>query len=298
MHIKDNSALTFFRSMNPFVNGITIEHMTQKEVNVAIEWARREGWNPGVHDAECFYQADPDGFWAAKLNGEIVGTISLVRYQRDFVFEGLYIVKPEFRNRGIGLQIQNFALELCKGINFGLDGVVSMRQKYIQYGLKFAHINTRYSGTAQDNPSKQCQPIKRKDFSEIATFDAECFGFDRSRFLDCWLFQEDSVSLLIHNTKTGEISGYGVIRKCIQGHKIGPLFASTMNDAECLFKDLKSTVPNENIFIDVPQPNLAAVNLTQKEHLQPVFSTVRMYAKTAPKIPITRIFGITTFELG
>ena len=89
---------------------VTIEHMTRSEVDVAIEWARKEGWNPGVHDAECFYQADPTGFYAAKLDGEIVGTISLVKYPGDFVFEGLYIVKPEFRGKGIGLQLQNYAL--------------------------------------------------------------------------------------------------------------------------------------------------------------------------------------------
>jgi hypothetical protein len=30
----------------------------------------------------------------------------------------------------------------------------------------------------------------------------------------------------------------------------------------------------------------------------PVFSTVRMYSKTAPELPLNKIFGVTTFELG
>lgn len=31
-----------------------IERMTQEEVAIAVEWARKEGWNPGLNDASCF----------------------------------------------------------------------------------------------------------------------------------------------------------------------------------------------------------------------------------------------------
>jgi GNAT superfamily N-acetyltransferase len=287
--------------MNPQPPGkqdITIEQMTQKEAAVAIDWAQKEGWNPGIHDLECFYQADPTGFYAAKLDGEIAGTISLVKYPGNLVFEGLYIVKLQLRGRGIGSQLQKYALNICKNSNLGLDGVAAMQQKYAEYGFKFAYNNTRYAGTAQNKPSRQCRPIQRTDFSEVAAFDLECFRFEREKFLDCWLFQKDSAGMLIHNEKTGVVSGYGVIRKCVEGHKIGPLFADSADDAERLFDSLTSTVPGETVFLDVPQPNRAAVGLAEKKRLQPVFSTVRMYTKTAPDIPLNRIYGVTTFELG
>jgi hypothetical protein len=66
---------------------ITIEQMNRQEVDIAIEWAQKEGWNPGLHDAECFYHADPTGFYAAKLDGEVVGTISLVKYPDGLVLK-------------------------------------------------------------------------------------------------------------------------------------------------------------------------------------------------------------------
>jgi hypothetical protein len=59
---------------------ITIEKMTRTEVDIAIQWVQSEGWNPGIHDADCFYHTDPDGFYAAKVNGEIAGTVSVVKY--------------------------------------------------------------------------------------------------------------------------------------------------------------------------------------------------------------------------
>jgi hypothetical protein len=42
-----------------------------------------------------------------------------------------------------------------------------------------------------------------------------------------------------------ELAGYGVIRPCRQGHKIGPLFASSPEIAEALFNGLVSPVPSE-----------------------------------------------------
>ncbi len=276
---------------------LTIINMTRQEVDVAIEWAKREGWNPGVHDAECFYQADSSGFYAAKLNGEIAGTISLVKYSRDFVFEGLYIVKPEYRGKGVGTKIQKFALDLCREKNLGLDGVTSMQQKYSDYGLTAAYNNVRYRGIAQNKPSPQCIPIGKGDFNEVATYDLECFGFDRARFLSCWLSQNDAAKLLVRNSK-GAVSGYGVIRKCGVGHKIGPLFADSAMEAELLFNSLNASVAGETFFLDVPDPNVAGVKFAIKRGLSPVFNTVRMFSKGQPDIALGKVFGVTTFELG
>ncbi|QDP72315.1 hypothetical protein FOG18_06970 [Legionella israelensis] len=57
-----------------------IERMSKEEVEMVIHWAASEGWNPGLHDADCFYQTDPSGFFAGKLDGEIIAVGSAVVY--------------------------------------------------------------------------------------------------------------------------------------------------------------------------------------------------------------------------
>jgi hypothetical protein len=42
--------------------GYVVRKMTREEVPFAVRMAEQEGWNPGVHDAACFYSADPHGF--------------------------------------------------------------------------------------------------------------------------------------------------------------------------------------------------------------------------------------------
>ena len=77
-----------------------IRTMSRQEVQLAVDWAAAEGWNPGLHDAALFYAADPQGFLAGFLGDRLIATISAVRYRQDFGFIGFYIVTPEFRGHG------------------------------------------------------------------------------------------------------------------------------------------------------------------------------------------------------
>ena len=69
-------------------NRCTIRRMTRREVDIAIDWAAAEGWNPGLYDADCFYAADPKGFFIGLLGDEPVATISAVKYGNAFGFVG------------------------------------------------------------------------------------------------------------------------------------------------------------------------------------------------------------------
>ena len=82
-----------------------VRTMTPSEVELSLEWAASEGWNPGKHDAHCFRAADPDGFFIGILQREPVGCISAVAYDERFGFVGLYLVKPQFRGMGLGMRI-------------------------------------------------------------------------------------------------------------------------------------------------------------------------------------------------
>lgn len=54
--------------------GYKIRNMARKELDTAIEWAAKEGWNPGLYDAEVFWNTDPRGFYALEKDGEVIGS--------------------------------------------------------------------------------------------------------------------------------------------------------------------------------------------------------------------------------
>ncbi|MEO1882434.1 MAG: hypothetical protein ABGX71_02360 [Methyloprofundus sp.] len=49
-----------------------IRRMQADELQTALDWTQQEGWNPGLHDAETFYQADPNGFFIGELDHQII----------------------------------------------------------------------------------------------------------------------------------------------------------------------------------------------------------------------------------
>ncbi|MDP1981954.1 MAG: GNAT family N-acetyltransferase, partial [Sulfuritalea sp.] len=115
-------------SMNEGVlNRLTLRTMSREEFSLAIDWAAREGWNPGLHDAAPFWAADPGGYLIGLVDGEPVAVISAVRYGEHFGFIGFYIVKPGLRGKGHGLAIWQAAIRQLQGRTAGLDGVISVR---------------------------------------------------------------------------------------------------------------------------------------------------------------------------
>ena len=42
------------------VENIEVRTLAGAEVYMMVDWARREGWNPGLYDAACFHAADPE----------------------------------------------------------------------------------------------------------------------------------------------------------------------------------------------------------------------------------------------
>ena len=81
---------------------LVLRAMSEADLALALEWAAAEGWNPGLHDAHCFYSADPQGFFVGERDGLPIGCVSAVRYGSGFGFLGLYIVKAEHRGQGSG----------------------------------------------------------------------------------------------------------------------------------------------------------------------------------------------------
>jgi hypothetical protein len=273
--------------------------MRPGEIELAIDWAAAEGWNPGLHDAEAFLPTDPQGFLLGLLDGEPIACISAVNYDDSFGFLGLYIVRPGFRGRGHGLAIWDAAMGHHGNRNVGLDGVPDQQANYAKSGFVLAHRNIRYEGAASTpaGPSSDLGEVRAIPFEQLSAYDRRLFPADREAFLRRWIILPDSHALA--SVEDGKLTGYAVIRKCRTGYKIGPLFADNEDIAESLFTALTGHLDaGTPVYLDVPELNPAAVRLAERRNMTPSFETARMYNQRQPEIDLARVFGITTFELG
>jgi ribosomal protein S18 acetylase RimI-like enzyme len=273
-----------------------VRAMARDEVELSVEWAAAEGWNPGLHDARCFREADPGGFFVGEWRGEPVACLSAVAYDDGFGFIGLYIVKPAFRGRGFGIGVWRHGMRYLGERNVGLDGVVGQQANYRKSGFRLAYRNIRYQGVVRAAAGAHGVPVADLPVEPLLAYDRLCFPAARERFLRAWLAQPDAVALAA--VDAGRVAGYGVLRRCRAGYKVGPLFADNADVATGLLHALAARVPGATVVLDVPEANPAAVALAERHGMKSVFETARMYTKGAPAIAIERVFGVTSFELG
>ncbi|CAN7165439.1 GNAT family N-acetyltransferase [Pararhizobium sp. LjRoot255] len=276
-----------------------IRKASRADLDILIDWAAREGWNPGLDDAAAFWAADPDGYWIAEEDGVVAAALSLVRYGEAYAFLGFYMAHPDYRGQGIGFTLWQKAVSAAGDRTIGLDGVVAQQDNYRKSGFAYAHANFRYGGEVQctEPPGTELVSVSPVHVPMLIDYDARFNPARRDAFLREWLkplSTRESFALI----RNAEVLGYGTIRACREGHKIGPLFADTETGADLIFRKLVTSVGGGRVYLDIPEPNAAARALCDRYNLKPVFETARMYRGPAPELPLGQIYGITTFELG
>jgi predicted N-acetyltransferase YhbS len=263
----------------------------------AIAWADAEGWNPGREDEQRFLAADPDAFLATERGGEIVATVSCVLYGEDYAFIGFYIVREDLRGRGIGSPLFERALTRAGGRVVGLDAVLAQRTYYERRGFVLAHRNVRWSTAGGGDRPTGLIELSQVPFEQLMAFDTAVFGAPRERFLRVWTDRPPAHALAC--LAEGSLVGYGVLRPCRVGAKVGPLLADDEDVAETLLSGLLAAAgPGTEVFVDMPAANPGTRGLRSGREMQRSFETARMYLNGRPAGDVQRVFGVTTLEFG
>ncbi|GAB5557041.1 MAG: GNAT family N-acetyltransferase [Schleiferiaceae bacterium] len=301
---EPNGPLSLNQNPNFSTESLQLKPLTKDGLQTLVGWAREEGWNPGDHDYEAFWAADPEGYVGFYHKGELIAGGAVVSYGGAFGFMGLFIVHPNFRGSGIGESLWHQRRDLLLSrlkprAAIGMDGVVAMQPFYEKGGFSIAFRDERYElmGKPFDqSPDLEIELISEFSLDSIFTFDAQCLGYDRRPFLKSWLTLPESHGFLVKEKES--ILGYAVIRKVGEGHKIGPLFADNSSIAEELLKACLNAVPDEKVYFDVAVNHPKALALAKKYGGKYVFECARMYHGNPPATDWKKVFGITTFELG
>ena len=277
-------------------NTVLMRPMEASDLSVALGWAANEGWNPGREDAEAFLQADPDGFFMAFVDGKPVAAISVVNHTDSFAFLGLYLCLPACRGQGIGFTLWQYALEHAGDRTVGLDGVPDQQDNYRKSGFVLTDQTFRYEGIVEGSGNPDVREAVAEDFPVLAALVGEAQGYDTSGFLEGWFTQTGSRKTLVLE-RNGKIAGLVTCRACLQGFKIGPLVADTLEDAKTLLHASAEGAKSSGLIVDVPVSGKALTAYCQSLGMIPSFNTARMY-KGAPPVSGQSVFSISTMELG
>ncbi|XP_068758237.1 holothin acyltransferase-like [Montipora capricornis] len=287
---------------------------TEKEFkSIIINAMVKEGWGPGLQDAECFMACDPTAGFVGELSGKPICCCTMAKYGDRYAFGGCYIVSDEFRGKGYGEKLYYACMASVK--HFPSIALIS--------GLKREEINKRngfrsvfygaffvfniptaigcFSRTLKRSHVK-IKRIEEVNMQELFKYDTTVFGFERHAFLSKWLRMANSHARVAIDSE-GSIVGYTVARPTFikESYKIGPLFADSEAIAEKLLKAvfeelLREEVPPPVVCIDAPTEK--ATKLCERLQGKRSFELVYMVANDLPDACFDKWFGYTTVQFG
>ncbi|MGS4944047.1 GNAT family N-acetyltransferase [Meridianimarinicoccus sp. RP-17] len=270
----------------------SLRPMRADELPAILDWAAAEGWNPGDDDAPAFFAADPDGFFVADAGGGPVAAISVVNHDPAMAFLGLYIVDPNWRGQGIGRRLWDHALAHAGGRTVGLDGVPAQQPNYAKSGFVRTGETTRFEGTLDPAMDPAIRPVLPGDLPALMAMDRAAQGYGRDAFLSAWLTDTATRRTLVLGPG---IRGFVTRRTCRIGTKIGPLLATSRDDALRLLRAAAATAGP--MVIDVPDSETDLTAFCHDAGMTCSFTTARMYRGTPPKAG-NAIATVATLELG
>lgn len=275
-----------------------ISPMSLAELDEVLGWAAAEGWNPGRDDATAFLDADPDGFLVGRLDGAPVAAISVVNHSPEVAFLGLYLCRPEFRGRGLGLAVWNAGLAHAGHRAVLLDGVPAQQANYLRSGFAPLGRTIRFRGSQaappRQRPTERPRPLVEADLPALIAADARVQGYARPAYIGPWFSGAPSRRTLVFGP-AGAPTAWATGRMCREGIKIGPLFARTQAHAVGLLAALSSGV---TCMIDVPEHSTALAETLRARGFGPIFDTARMVRGTAPRTDPPPFEAVATLELG
>ncbi len=287
---------------------LQIRPLERGDIAAVTAWARQEGFAPGSGDVAIYRHTDRQGIWMGWLGRERVGCITGVRYTAAYGFLGLYLVQPQWRGRGYGLQLWRHALEHLADLPcIGLEAATDRVADYAGWGFAPASPTTRWQviSDGQQSPPASAegwQLVEGNAIPEwaVQAFDAQREPSPRPHFLSQWLHHPAGTVLALIDA-AGACHGFGRIRPCLlprgEGWRIGPLMAETPGAASLLLQGLLRRHPGV-VLIDAPGANAAAGPLLQRLGFSPVGTTLRMYRGEAPAVSLRDVYGLACLELG
>jgi predicted N-acetyltransferase YhbS len=240
----------------------TIRRLTTDDVADAMRLKNLAGWNQTEADWLAYLAYEPEGCFAAEIEGRVVGTSTAIAYEKRFGWVGMVLVDPDHRRRGLGTRLLGEGIEYLKAAGVEtvkLDATPMGRQVYVPMGFRDEYALERRQGRAAAAPPPdgvETGPAT-EHFEAVARLDAEAFGADRRRVIER-LFNENPERARVA-IAADRVEGYIVMRPGHDAWQIGPWVARESAAAEALFVRAMSDVVGEPLFFDVvPSLNPAA----------------------------------------
>ena len=237
-------------------SGTYLGRLESSDVPAAARLSATVGWNQDEVDWDRLVSLYPDGVFAARHQGRLVGTATLAYYGEDLAWLGMVIVDPGWRGKGLGAALIDAALATAPGTAIGLDATDLGAPLYLRRGFTSVGSVERWTGVVQPVAASRgasgylVRQAHVSDAAALVTFDLRESDIDRSRLL-LRLLGEPSTSMVLVERGAAPVA-YAVLRTGREQHHVGPVVAKDDAALIAVMNGVASVVGSTPVFVDVP----------------------------------------------
>lgn len=255
---------------------VEIKVMRTADTTLAVDLAVAEGWGHTVEDIRRILSFAPESCFVTWRDGQAVGTITSTRYG-DFAFLALLLVRPEYRNQGIGRQLMEHAVAHLQssGVKtIELDGVIRATPLYRRLGFQDKYLSLRFKGQGSAT-GVEIKPYRPEMLKEILDLDKSLTGLAREQVITR-LLQEFSGSAYVLGEN--DLSTYTIVRQRRAGAlSVGPLVARKPQTALHLLRGVLARHVGKTIGIGVPEMQQEIIGFLHEQKFEDLAHSLRMF---------------------
>ncbi|HEY3320273.1 MAG TPA: GNAT family N-acetyltransferase [Planctomycetota bacterium] len=264
--------------------------LTAADIPSAQRLRQQAHWNQSDEDWRHLIEMDPEGCFAAELDGRIVGTATAARFEPasgpgSFGWVGMVLVDEACRGKGLGSALLTRAIDYlrnCDVETVKLDATPMGRPVYLKQGFRDECMLERWKGIPALNaadappcPGIRLAPVNSHDLNYLVGFDAHAFGAQRRQILASWMHAWPERSIGAWNGS--RLVGYALARRRANWPQIGPVVCETPEIGIALLARAFELAAGREVVLDLFSENKWSIELAQRAGLTQQRTLTRMY---------------------
>ncbi len=286
------------------IEGINIRLLRESDIPAAMKLKEAAGWNQTENDWRCLITLEPQGCFAATLNGELLGTTTTTTYGDELAWVGMVLVQPDKRRLGIATRLLRTALDYLhrKVATVKLDATVAGKPVYERLGFRVESLIERWTGISDSRAiaNDHVQSVVTLDeptVDDLFVLDRNSFGADRSGLLKT-LIKRVSVPAALARAEDGSLIGYSLSRSGSKAGYVGPIISTDPNQVEPLLDRILGPLSGQRVYIDFNAESQFGSSLLLDRGFVKERDLVRMAMGISSRATSPFVFAIAGPEVG
>jgi len=280
---------------------LSIRPMTEADIPLGMRLKELAGWNQTEADWRRHLAIEPAGCFVGCYDGTPAATIATTVFGRDASSDkvpsersawiAMVLTDPNFRRRGLANALLGHGIAYAEShgaSTIWLDATEMGRPVYEKLGFGTTYTLTRYRGIARpidrSDETVRLRLMSREDLAggEVDDLDLAATGADRLKLLTALRDELPEFALMgmPDGAEVTSVLGFTLARRGCRATQLGPVIARTERVGRGLFAAALAQCAGEELLVDVPDGNRAAIEVLTAGGLKPERSFYRMLRKS------------------